>query len=147
METIKYMVLVVMLATMVTSAPTNGANRVIYSTGYCRYFKGLSSCVQLPLPYDENKLFCPYHMCGPGFINATKCIGGDNSATHVCRIASQREIGYRCKANNRHKTFHLPIGCRDDSCKTSIRTCRCKRIARRRRLYTEIRPITDSDCE
>lgn len=121
------------------------------STTYCRLFKGMSRCVDPPIMFDDEDDWCPYHVCGPSYIQAAECPPGDHQAKYKCKVRVTRAPIYKCRGRRTHKSIETPIGCDSDdsekpNCTGEIRVCACKKRHPRRYVLTPQAKLKDIQC-
>lgn len=122
--------------------------KALANTRLCRYHYGLSRCTETPLQLrGENRMWCPYHICGASFIPAKRCPQRiEDRATHRCSVTRVHTPMYKCLNLHRHRIVKLPLYCKGDECKTEVRVCACRRKSPQRKLYYAKRKLGRYRC-
>lgn len=112
---------------------------------YCRLNRDPTRCVGTPLMVDDEDLWCPYRMCGPGYVSAPQCPPSEDQATHKCKVTKVDEPVYRCLEGRIHKRTSLPVNCGEgegrERCTGETSTCACVQISPNKKVLSPILSI------
>lgn len=106
---------------------------------HCRIRRGMGRCVDPPVMRDGSDAWCPYHLCGPSFMETHNCPKDGKEADHLCEVLHVPENIWICKLARKHQKVNDILKCYGPSCKDTRYACPCKQ--RRTTLY-RLEPIS-----